>query len=277
LRAHLAVLLLVAATSLAGADELSDPVAADLAAIERNFGVVPHESSLAALDALATAHPSSLVAPRALVWRAQLAGVDGDERGAIDRYHRVILKYPSSPSVALAYRGLGDLAFRAHEFGDADALYERGLERAEPVLAAELTEKRAMVAKWRMRRNLFVAALAAQAAIALLLFVRIVRGRGPMRFPVELAYALPIVVLLVGAARLFAHEAFPTLAIGGLGGALLFGLSGLAAERDPPRRRRDLVIGTVAVLVAVVALGYVAVYAGGLTDKLVDTLVGEPA
>ena len=272
------LLALLAGAAIARADVPSDD-AESIAAfhqIESDFGMVPRPQSLAALDAFARDHAASPLAPRSLVWRAQLALVDGDFSGAAARYRAVVSRYGTSDQAPFAHRGLGDVAMREGRLDQADREFVLAGAHADPVLRAEVDQKRGLVATLKARHHKGWLALGLFFAVAIFFAVRIIRGAGPIAIPPEAIYALPIVILLAGGARLSDARVVLALSIAATGAMLMIALSGMAAERAPARSVRGLGAHIAIVVVAMAALFYFAAERGGIIDVLKDTFVGTP-
>ena len=254
----------------------ADAAAAAFHHIENDFGLVPRSESLAALDRFARDHAGDPLAARALVWRSQLALMDGDVAGAGRRYAAVVARYPNSDQAPFAHRGLGDVAMRDDRLEAADREFVLALPGASEVLRSELLEKRRLLATLAARHRQGFFALGVFFLGALWFAVRAARGSGPLRVPPEAIFALPIVVLLAGGARVSDRRVLLALSIAAAGVLAMIGLSGIASERAPPPSRRGLVLHIAVVIVGMAALFYFAAERGGIIDVLKDTFAGTP-
>jgi hypothetical protein len=169
------------------------------------------------------------------------------------------------------------VALRRGRYDDAERAYRSALAVAadEPALAAELAAKIDLARRGRQRSAVAWAALALFLGVCGVLGARAIRGRGPLRFPTEVIYAAPVFAVLVGGARFGDVRAVPSLAIAAVGSTALIGLSGAATVRDPARGAR-LALHVAALLLASLALLYLAAWWGGLIDLIIDTVQAGP-
>jgi hypothetical protein len=242
------------------------------------FPTRPSAESARRMEALVAAYPDFALADRALLWLADLAAREGRADEAERRYREVEQRFPDGEAWARARAGRADLALARHRPLRARALYRAlvdGAHRVPPEVAA------------RARAGLEACAAAlrglAAFAIALAYLAALDAARVPAarplerRLPFELRFYLPIAALFVaGAVSAGRAIAWATLLIA-VGGALVLGATALAASRAPaplPTRKRLLMAATTAL--AVGAVVYVAVFATGLGDVLVETVRSGP-
>lgn len=284
----LALLLGAAAPAAAGPPPPGDEAAADdpgvrtYAELERDFALRPRAETLAALDRLAREQPRSPAAPRALLWRGQLALVDGQPEVARARLSALLSRYPAAPGAPLAEVALGELALSAGRLDEAGQRFEAAALTASPALRAELASRQAALRTAVERRRLGLGALAVLSlCLALLALAARAPGPGaaPLRLPLETVFALPLASLLVLSGWLADRRATAALALGAAGSLALTTLSGLAAQRRAAagRRPRSLAHGAPlalgALLLGLTALAYLAAWQGQLLDLLRDTVL----
>ncbi len=168
----------------------------------------------------------------------------------------------------LSLRGRGDVAIAEERFLDARRLYGQALPGAPPILQMELEQKYA--AALRLFRRAVAAWLAwALVAVVLAWFaVRIRRGRGPLRPPLELVYVAPVYALLIVGCLGRDPSVLRALILCALGSMIVIAASGIAARRAPDR---PLLHATLLAL-ANLALFYAILYRANLLDTLLTTI-----
>ena len=253
--------------------------ARDFATLVAGVDQLAPEVVIARGDALAAADWAG--APEAALWIADWLRRTGRYRDAETRYAQVIARWPDSGQAVLAARGAAGCALDAHDWLRAEALAQK-LPAADPddrLVRDELVAA-ARSGRGHLRFEL-AAELALVAAFALLaasLVEAAARGgwrRPPIKPPLELWFAVPIVAVLAGVAftaqRLIA-PAVVRISLVGLGVAWLSG-SGLALLRVRGRATRVRSIAHVAACtIAVASVAYLAVAHDNLLEQLIETV-----
>jgi hypothetical protein len=250
---------------------LLDETAAEreLARIRAEFTVRGKSESVAALERLARAAPSTEAGGQAAVWCGEMSQLGGDLDGAAIWFaHARANAPPGGEAHRLALRGEGDVLLARRHWLDARARYEAAANGAGGVLAEELAQKRALATRLLHRGAVEYAAWALVAFIGLAFVVRAARGRGPWRPPLELLYVLPVYALFLAGAIGRDPQVLRALAVCALGSLALIAASGLAARRAPPPPW----LHALALVAANLALFYAVLNRTGLVDTLIFTV-----
>jgi tetratricopeptide (TPR) repeat protein len=268
-----------ALVALIGTDGAAAERARRFAALRERAGLQPDAAVLAEADALA--HEAWPGAGEVALWRAEALRRTGRLAPAAAAYDDVLARFPGTAWAARAAEGAAAVAIRRHRWDDAEARIARlpsaaGDDRAvRDGLVAELATERTRV-RWYLAAwiGLVVAVLLLAASLAQAAGSLRAVGRA-LRPPVEVAYAAPVVGILLIAAATSHAEIGPAIALISGGGLVIAWLSGagLAAARRRGTLERWRIAAHVAVtLLGVAALVYVAIMRNGLLEMIVETV-----
>ena len=228
-----------------------------------------HDQACAQMQVWVDAHPEDPLAPRGLLWMAQLRRADDRADLARPLFAAILRQYPRSDWALHARKGLADLDVQEHRYQRAIETY-RALAREPSPFWQYLGRNSAEAAQGaRDRFYLFVVLFGATA----LLWISRVWRRGVRLFwplPGELVYPLPILLLVLLAATGQEPDEARAICAVAIGAMALLWLNGswLRAEK----RRRLLNAGFA--VAQLCALLYCSVVATGLWGKLIDTFAG---
>jgi hypothetical protein len=240
------------------------PLASELDRIEQGYAIQPVQRWTAAAEALIERAPTSQTAGRALVWLGALALRARQLTLADTRFAEARRRFPHGGLAALAARGRGDVAMASGHWRDAIARYDEAMPDADPVVAAELTEKRVLAAREQHRVYAEIVAWIAVALCALGIATPLRRLRWTL--PPEARFLAPVYALLIGAAwTRDPHVAQAMLWIA-LGSLLL---ATLRRERSARARSR---VDSALLILASAALVYIGVRRADVLDPLTETL-----
>ena len=255
----------------------------DYQAVLDGYADRPPAQSILLVEQLLAKYPAYTGADRATLWLGTQYGVVGREQQALDTLAQVIARWPTSEYAPQAWYAIGMLHQRAERWGRAAAAFAHMRDHG-PAMAGAADAALEDLAKVRRWARLYLAALVAIALFLLVhgLLIVLPRGRAarPQWLPVEVLFYLP----LGGLFALLAHTENPvirraTTAIA-IGGALVTWLVANALRCRPARRLWPLRAGAhgVAVIVAVLSIGYASIYSQGLElQRLVaETLQNGP-
>jgi hypothetical protein len=255
--------------------QVSAPVAADASfdAIVTGTTAANHAESCERMQAWVDAHASDPVAARGLVWMAQLRR--SDRRGDLARplLERVRRDYPTTDWALHAQKGIADLDVEAHHFASAIASYDELAKKPSPFWQYVGTQAAKVT---RGERTRFYWLLAVAIAILALAAVRLWRGdlRALWPPPVELVYALPLLVVMLLAATAQEHDESRAVVTVAMGAAVLLWLNGAhfrasrLAQAGIGRRSLAAALGAA----QIAGLVYCALVMNNLWGKLADTV-----
>jgi hypothetical protein len=231
-----------------------------------------HDRSVALMEAWVRAHPADTRVARGLIWMAQLRVAD--QQPALGRayFQRAYHEYPSTEWGLHGLKGLADLDLAERRYGDAIARYEALAASRDPFFRYV---GRMAANKARGERLRVVLALGALAALGALWALRLLRLGSWRRLwppPTEVAYLLPLLLLMAAAASGQPAEEARAVRLLTLGALVTLWLGGAYLRARPPAGGWRFLHGLLGVLQAA-ALLYVAVQGSGLWDKFHDTLV----
>ncbi|HSD91074.1 MAG TPA: hypothetical protein VLB44_26310 [Kofleriaceae bacterium] len=230
-------------------------------------------------EALSSAHWPG--APDAALWLGDWLCRTRNFAAAQHRYALIRERWPASEQARLAHRNAAGCALDAHDFSLATKLANE-LPGDDEIDAAVKTDLLAAARRGRTRAGLYLVSWFALALAILLLLgslvEAIVRGgrrRPSWRPPIEVLFLAPVAVIIVAVAFFTQRAIAPAVArISGVG--LVFSwISGLTLDllRARDRSVRVRAILHIAIcLIAVVAIGYIAITRDGLVDMLADTM-----
>ena len=258
---------LLAAFLLPAQTDPSSVAAGELERIKRGLVEEPSGEWPAQAEALVDRWPTTEAAGRALVWLGELAYQANQFDLARERFSQVEKRFPKGEVASLAARGLGDVAFKQGHWREAIRAYEAGLAAdPPPLLSDELRQKRQSASREQTRLELEWAAW-----LALVLFVL---WFGPAlmtikpELPVETRMLLPVYAILIGVAwprDPNVRMAILYLALGSLA------IVSIAFGAWKATSRSRIVLNGVMLLVANLAVGYIALRRAGIVDMLFET------
>ncbi len=220
-------------------------------------------------------------APEAALWLADHLRERRAVTDATRRYEAISRRWPDTPTDLAARRGAAGTAIDAGAW-DRAATLARALPATDPtdrVLRDDLLDAaRAGRTRGRIYGAAWVVLLGALAGLLASLADACLRGgrRVPrLRPPIEVLYMLPGAVVLVGVGFTGNLNVAPVVTAICAGGLMLAWLSGAALDVLRGRGRdvrRRAAAHAVAIALAAVALGYVAMVRGGLLEMLIETV-----
>ena len=227
-----------------------------------------HDLSCAAMQGWLDAHPGDPRAAQGLVWMARLRTTDRRYDEARALLVRALREPPQGEWPLHAKKALGDLDLESHRFAPAIAAFEE-LARSPLPLWRYVGSNAAENA--RGERSRFRIMLLLLAALCSLWLFRL-RGLRPLfPPPMELVYALPVLLLVMLAAGSQEEPEAHALVTLGLGSAALLWLNGAWARARRPSGRARWAYLLVGALQASAML-YCAMIGNGLWEKLKDTI-----
>ena len=263
--------------------------------IVQRFSERGEDTSIALATALLAEHPDWQGRARVLSWLAQV-----HRRGG--RYEQALALYLTSAATASAaaaaspaagdapgdvfdaYRGAGDMAVQLGRFDEAEDLYRRMPVTQDPAHARSLDGALLDLARARLRAHLYRASFAVLVLVCLGLVISLRVGAGSWRAvlralrapPTEVVFMAPVAAILT-AASYTGHESIgPAVTMVSAGGLILTWLSGAALAAGEPhgvRPGRSRVLAhAAAMIVAVVALCYIALHHNRLIDMIMSTV-----
>lgn len=239
----------------------------------------PRDESRARMAALLSRHPDFALADRGLFWLGQRLGEAQLWRDAEARYLELERRFPQSEWALRAKKARADLLLaRGHPLV-ARRLYRELTGSGDPLARSSGDEGLRDAATWIAR-----AVAVAGCTVYLVLFVWAhLRALGPRprlrRLPLELLYYGPVAGLFVAAALTENRAigwATSAIAVGGAVVVWLTSLSSSARLERGPMPGRARAGRAAAVLLAVVALTFLALQSTGLTDIVVETFRAGP-
>jgi tetratricopeptide (TPR) repeat protein len=253
--------------------------AADLAQLIADADTLrPADVERRARELAATPWPGAL---DAMLWLADWLCRIHRHHDAYEQYASLIARAPASAQAQLARRNVAGCAIEAKDWPRAER-FARELPTADPIDAAVRADLLDAAQTGRRRGSLYTAswfgALLAAAALLASLAEAMRRGglRLPaMRPPVEVLYIAPVAAITVVAAFIVDRAIAPAVLRISLAGIALSWISGAAldllrARARPYRTRAVLHVG--ACVVAILAIGYIAITRDGLLDMLSETV-----
>ena len=268
-----------ALVALIGSDGAGAERAQRFEALKAQGGLQPSEAALR--EAAALAQEAWPGAGEVALWRAEALRRTGRLEAAAAAYDDVVARFPATAWAARAAEGAAAVAIQRHRWGDAEARIaklpdtERDDRAVRDSLRVDLAAERAHV-RW------YVAAWVAFVAGLLLLIASLAQAAGSLRAvgralrpPIEVAFAVPVVGILLIAAATSHVEIGPAVALISIGGIAIAWLSGAALvaakARGKPVRAR--VAGHVAAsLIAIAGLVYVALTRHDLIEMVIETV-----
>lgn len=235
--------------------------------------------AIAALEALVAAHPGYPRAHAARIWIGEAWLRAGFPGRAAQVFRDARARATAPADRWRAGKALGDALAASGDLDAAEAQYRamigEGDALADGALAGALDE----VATMRLRAHLVIAAWAALAlalallAAHLLWTTRDVRAaaRALVRPPLEVWFFLPVAAMILFAAlsgNFLVERAVRVILIGGLAVTWLSGTSLEVARARGRLRAVSVVVHLAAIVIAVAAIGYLAV----MNDRLIDML-----
>ncbi|MDB4954610.1 MAG: hypothetical protein JWO36_2179 [Myxococcales bacterium] len=224
-------------------------------------------------------------APDAALWLAEWHRRSGRFEAARAVYDDVAMKWPRSPRAILARRGAAGAAIDARDWALADRLVRAlSVRNSEDVVQRdELVEQ---IARGRFHDDLYlyawIALAIALAGLAGSLVEASLRGgrqRPAIRPPVEVMFLAPVACVLIAVA-FTAHRAIaPAVLRISIAGIVVAWLSGTTLDLVRARGRSvraRAVAHVLACVIAVAAVGYIAMTRDGLVDLLAETVRGGP-
>ena len=223
--------------------------------------------SVAALEALARDAPGTEAGGEAAAWRGALALAAHDPDGAGAWFALAESAPPGGEARRQSERGLGNLALLQRRYPSALAHYRAAAAGANPVLAEELSQKRALAGRLLVRQRFEWLAWIVWCGSFGYFAARAWRGRGPLRPPLEAIYVLPLYALLIAGA--WGRDPLVARALGAAGALSLLSIAvaGLASRRAAPGPRLRWLQAALLV-VANLALFYGVVNHSGLWETL---------
>jgi TolA-binding protein len=239
----------------------------------------PRAESRARMEALLQKWPDFALTDRALFWLGQRLSEERRWDDARARFAEIERRFPSSEWALRAKKARADILLsRGHPFL-ARPIYRELQASSDPVARSAGSEGMADSVSW-IARSIFVVACVLYLLGFAIVQLRAIRPRARMRrLPLELLYYLPVAALFVAAA-LTENRAIglATTAVA-VGGAVLVWVTslGFAARLERGPMSATARAGrTVAIVLAVGALVFLAVQATGLTDIVIETFRAGP-
>lgn len=273
------------------------------AALARFTDIVQHFSergeraSIALATALLAEHPEWPGRARALLWLAQVHQRAGRHEQALAFYldsAAAAAAAAASASAAArsdalddlfdAYRGAGDMAAHLGRFDEAERIYRRMPVTHDPARVRSLDDALVNLGRARLRAHLYVSSFVVIVLVCLGMVISLRAGAGSWRDavralrapPMEAVYMAPVAAILTAAAYTGHESIGPAVTMVSAGGLILTWLSGTALAAGEPRGRwpgRSRVLAhAAAMVVAVVALCYIALHRNRLIDMIIDTV-----
>jgi hypothetical protein len=268
-----------ALVALIGSDGAGAERARRFETLKERGGLSPSDAVLA--EAAALAQEAWPGAGEVALWRAEALRRIGRLGDAAAAYDAVVARFPATAWAARAAEGGAAVAIARHRWDDAEARIARlpATERDDLAvrdsLRGDLADERAHVRR-------YVTAWIAFAAGVLLLIASLAQAAGSLRAvgralrpPFEVAFAAPVVgILLIAAATSHAEigPAVATISSGGIAIAWLSGAALVAAKARGQRLRARIAGHVVVSLIAIAGLVYVALTRHDLIDMVVETV-----
>ncbi len=227
-----------------------------------------HDDSCAAMQGWLSAHASDPRAAQGLVWMARLRTTDRHYAQARALLLQALREPPQAEWQLHAKKALGDLDLESHRFAPAIAAFDE-LAKSPLPLWRYVGSNAAENARGEQSR--FRIMLGLLAALLLLWVFRVRALRPLFPPPMELVYALPVLLLVVLAAGSQEEPEAHALVTLGAGSAVLLWLNGAWARAQKPRGRARWAYLLVGALQAGAML-YCAMIGNGLWEKLKDTI-----
>jgi len=267
----LAVLLAVLSAPAEPAARVAPATPAAAPSFDQIVGSVTaqnHDEACARMQAWLDAHRGNGQAAQALVWMARLRTTDRRYAEARALLERALREPPVGDWQLHARKALADLDLESHQFEPAIAAFDELAKSPIPLwqfVGANAAENA------RGEQLRFRVMLALLAALVLLWLLRVRRLRPIFPPPMELVYALPVLLLIVTAAAAQEEPEAHALVTLGLGAALLLWLNGAWARAQRPQGRARFGHALLGALQACAVL-YCAMIGNGLWEKLKDTI-----
>lgn len=226
--------------------------------------------SLPALEQLAQDAAGTEAGGQAAAWRGAVAKQNGDLDAAARWFQLAETAPVGGEARRQAARGFGDLDVAARRYGDALRRFQEAAAGANPILAEELAQKRALAQRLLLRQRCEWLAWIFLAAVLAYFVARARRGEGRLRLPTEAVYVVPVYALLLVGAAGRDPLVLRALAAGALLSVLLILTAGVASRRAPPGARLFWLQATLLVL-ANLALFFAVLNRIGLVDTLITT------
>ena len=250
-------------------DARSDEANAALAAIEQHARTTPLESTAAALDQLALQWPRTTAGERARLWHADLA-VQGKRYDVAHADYAALLLSPDAHTISLAHRGLANVALDRHSWREALRELDRAARGCDALVCTELVEKRAVAGREQRRDVLEAAAWIVLALWLAAFIVRLVHA-STRHFPSVAKFLVPTYAVLLAAGLRLDGRPWRAMLIIACGSVLTTSLA-FATPLPKTTAARAALLGSL--LLATLALLYVACRRAGIFDPLVETLRG---
>jgi TolA-binding protein len=240
----------------------------------------PEAESIELMEKLVAGHADWVGLPQALLWLGSVHERAGRYDRAIARYLEVTRRWPDTEDARDAFRGAGDSALAAGDYGAAERYYRAMRDPESPARVRTFRDAMRRVRTARLRARLYTAAQVVVVVALLLLLAGLRLGAGSWRDmaaamvppPTEIIYMLPIAVLL-SAASFTAHYAIaPAVIIVCSGGLIVTWLSGASLRAGGrPGAARALAHAAISFL-AILAITYIALHRQHLLDMLIRTV-----
>lgn len=268
LPASLVAVLLAVAPADAGAVRASTELAPRFDDIVGSVTAQNHDEACARMQAWLDAHPDDPQAAQGLVWMARLRTTDRRHGEARALLERALREPPRGEWPLHAKKALADLELESHHFEVAIAAFDELASSPLPLWRYVGTNAAENARGERIRFRIMLALVA---ALALLWLFRLRSMRPLLPPPMELIYALPVLLLIVAAAASQEEPEAHALVTLGLGSVVLLWLNGAWARARLPRGRERWAHVFLGVLQACAML-YCAMIGNGLWEKMKDTI-----
>jgi hypothetical protein len=227
-----------------------------------------HDEACARMQAWLDAHPGDPQVAQGLVWMARLRTTDRRHDEARALLARALREPPQGEWPLHAKKALADLDLESHRFEVAIAAFEELARSPIPLWRYVGTNAAENARGERVRFRIMLALVA---ALALLWLFRLRSMRPLLPPPMELVYALPVLLLIVAAAASQEEPEAHALVTLGLGSVVLLWLNGAWARARLPRGRERWAHAFLGILQAFAML-YCAMIGNGLWEKMKDTI-----
>jgi TolA-binding protein len=234
--------------------------------------------SIAMMERLVADNPDWPGLPAALLWLGNAYDRAGRRADAEATFAGIADRWPADDRSFEALRRAAEVAAKSGRYDVAAGYVDRMDPGGDPGRARSVRDTRRMVDRERLRSRLYRASFAVLALVVVLLVgaVRLTAGswrataRSLARPPAQVAYMVPV-ALLLGASALTGHEEVaPAVFLILAGGVAIAWLHGAAVR--PARRRWLVVAPSLAAVAGVVAICYIAVHRTRLIDLIVSTV-----
>ncbi len=248
--------------------------------IKQHFSERGAAESVRRVEALLAANPDWPGRPRALIWLAMVEAKQGHHDAAISRYREAAESTSDREIQFDAYRGAGEVALRAQQFDAAERYFRLMPTEGDSSRQRDYANAMAQLSRARLRARLYQLSFLVVLGFVLAMAIALRRAAGSYRAaaialihpPTEAIYMLPVAALLCLAGLREPETIGPAVVIICAASLVVIWLSGAAldAVRSPGGVR--ILIHTVACVVTVVAICFIAVQRTNLVDMISTTV-----